>query len=129
MSASLAGLTTSGGNVYYQTSASSTLQFTPGASAGTFEASYFVRDVLTLDTGAGEYALASPSGSLRRFNSSGQLLSFQSAGGTEATVTYVSGSPSYILFPALIAKAVAATVKVLPQAVQCLNKKHARLVL
>jgi predicted ATPase len=35
----------------------------------------------------------------------------------------------HILFPALIAKVVAATVKVLPQAVQCLNKKHARLVL
>ena len=91
MSGSLAGLTFVGGDVFYQTSPNRTLRFTPGAGSGEYDASYFVRDVLSQDTGSGDYSLVSPSGALRKFDSTGKLISFSSPGGQEATVTY-SGS-------------------------------------
>lgn len=88
MSPSLAGLSFQGSTVFYKTGPNTTLRFTPGSTAGEFEASYFVRDVLTEDTGSGDYSLLSPSGAIRKFDNTGKLISFTSPGGEEATVTY-----------------------------------------
>ena len=88
MSGSLAGLSFQGGDVLYQTSSSSTLKFTPGASPGEYDAAYFVRDVLSQDTKTGDYSLLGTGGSIRKFDSNGKLTSFSSPGGEEATLTY-----------------------------------------
>jgi len=87
-SGALAGLSFQGGDVFYKTSSSSTLKFTPGASPGEFTASYFVRDVLSQDQTTNDYSLLFTDGSLRKFDSNGRLISFFSPGGEEATVTY-----------------------------------------
>ena len=54
-------------SISYQTSSDSTLLFQEGSTAGTYEASYYVRDVLTWKSSNKTYILTSPSGAQRIF--------------------------------------------------------------
>jgi RHS repeat-associated protein len=83
-------------NASYQTSSDSTLEFQEGTTAGTYEASYYVRDILTWKSSNKTYILTSPSGAQRIFHENGKLIAFKNSGGVQATVTYKTGDPTQV---------------------------------
>jgi RHS repeat-associated protein len=90
-SSSLAGLEilNGGAKIIYRTTPDSALLFIE-TTPGTYQAEYFVRDILTKS--GSTYTLTRTDGSKRTFDSAGLLTGFSSAGGQNAVVSYSGGS-------------------------------------
>ena len=87
---SLAGLVVAGGEASYQTAANDTKTFVD--SGGTFQATFFVLDVLT--SSGGTYQLATPEGSRRSFDSAGRLTAYAGAGDSVAVSVAYDSDPA-----------------------------------
>ena len=83
-------LVLAGGVATYERGALEKLVFVP-LGGGAYQATYFVRDQLSYNSGSSEYTLTAPDGRVETFDGEGKLISFASPGGRTATVAYSGG--------------------------------------
>lgn len=78
-----------GSNVMYMEGANQ-IEYFVSTGGGAFQSTFFVKSVLSQNTGTGVFTLISPDGSVKTFTSGGLLSGFSDAYGNQGTVSYIT---------------------------------------
>jgi RHS repeat-associated protein len=92
----LGGLTFDAGIVKYNGGANSKKAFLP-LGGGLYQQTYFILDRLYFDAASNKYKITTPDGSVKFFDVTGNIISFQNPGGIVGSTTYTGGKLTAIV--------------------------------